>query len=98
MKKRRRRTRKREDVHVQPSILTYTRPTRVWEARREKERATLREQACVARRQGEFHAPRSGRLYPRDYLQLIRPCCLLSRSSVGSSYRSSVYRLSLASH
>lgn len=31
-------------------------------------------------RQEEFHALRSGRLYPRDYLQLIRPCCLLPRS------------------
>lgn len=68
------------------SILTHTWPI-WWEgsATGEREGHSWRAGLCSARRQEEFHAPRSGRLYPRDYLQLIRPCCLLSRFSIGSS-------------
>lgn len=78
---RRRTTRRRERVRA-PSGLPIQFRIRVWETREEKERGPLLKQARAATRQEEFHALRSERLYPRDYLQLIRPCCLLSRSSI----------------
>lgn len=48
------------------------------EERKRRKRTSLPEQDRAATRQEEFHAPRSGTVYPRDYLQLIRPCCLFS--------------------